>query len=91
METIIIILDFVLIAAAGWAIWAAKGLGGVVGKAFNFILGGMILLGLAHISETITFELLSWEIDLVELTHRLIVLSGFVLLTMGFQQIQKIK
>ena len=91
MELFIQILDYVLIGAAIWAIFVARGMGGLIGRAFGFMMWGMILLGIAHISETITFEMLKWDIDLVELVHRLIVLAGFVLLIMGFSQIPKIK
>jgi hypothetical protein len=91
VEQVIIILDFVLIAAALWAIFAVRGLGGLIGKAFTLMLGGMLLLGIAHISETLTFEVLGWAVDLVELTHRLIVLAGFVLLTLGFGKIRAVR
>lgn len=91
MELLIQILDYVLIAVAIWAIVVARGMGGLIGKAFGFMLWGMIFLGIAHISETITFEFLHWEIALVELVHRLVVLVGFILLIAGFSQIPRIK
>jgi len=91
METIIITLDFVIIIAAVWAIFASRGLGGTVGKAFGFMMWGMIFLGVAHIFETVTLEVLKWNIDVVELVHRLIVLLGVIFLTFGFNQIKKFK
>ena len=91
METAIIILDFILIGAAAWAIYAVKDLGGIVGQAFIYIMWGMIFLGLAHISETITFDMLGWHIVSVEIFHRAVVLIGFVFLVLGFRQVQQLK
>ena len=84
-------LDYVLIVVAIWAILVARGLGGLIGQAFAFMVWGMVFLGIAHISETVTFEYLKWDITVVELVHRLIVLVGFVLLILGFTRIPKIK
>ena len=91
MELSIKILDYTLIATAIWAIFAARGVEGLIGRAFGFMVWGMIFLGIAHVSETLVFEILHWDIALVELVHRLIVLLGFVLLIIGFSQIPKIK
>lgn len=91
MEQINILLDLILIAAAVWMIFVIKGTDGVVGKAFSLIAWGVILLGLAHVIETITFEVLHLHIALVELLHRLIVLAGFVVLILGFKKITAIR
>ena len=91
MEIVIITLDYILIGVAVWTIFAVRGLGGDVGKAFGLMMWGMIFLGLAHISETLTFELLKWDVTVVEFLHRLIVLTGFVFLTLGFNQTKRFK
>jgi len=90
-ESFNFVLDFILIAAAVWAIVVVRGTGGIVGKAFYSITWGMIFLGIAHISETITFRFLQWDVDTVEFAHRLIVLIGIAFLVLGFRQIQKIQ
>lgn len=82
-------LDFVLIASSIWMIGAVKSFGGILGKAFDIITWGAVILGLAHIIETITFEVLKWDTDLVEFVHRLIVLAGFILVTIGFKKLSK--
>ncbi|MDP3795127.1 MAG: hypothetical protein Q8R13_04355 [bacterium] len=91
MEQLNFILDFVIIAAAIWTIVAVKGLGGFVGKAFGTMTLGMVFLGIAHLLETVTFEMLAWPVDLVEFVHRLIVLAGVAFITLGFKQIQKVR
>ena len=84
MEQMNLVLDFILIAASIWMIVSIKNLGGMFGKSYVNIAWGSILLGLAHAIETVTFEMLQWDIVLVELIHRLIVLAGFVLIICGF-------
>jgi len=49
------------------------------------------VLGIAHIAETITFEVIKLEnVPLGELIHRGIVLLGFVLLVVGFKNLGKL-
>ena len=93
METINIVFDFVLVAAAVWMVIVVKnsGLGGVVGSALSSISAGAIVLGLAHLTETVTYELLQLDAAFVELTHRIIILVAFVLLIRGFQGLGKLK
>lgn len=91
METLIVSLDIVLVAVALWSILVARGIGGIMGGAFTWIVAGVVLLGIAHLVETITFEIMHWSTDAVELVHRLIVMLGFVFLTVGFLRIQSLK
>ena len=93
MGTINIIFDFVLIAAAVWMVIVVKnsGLGGVVGSALSSISMGAIVLGLAHVTETITFEVFQMDAVLVEFIHRTIILIAFILLIRGFQGLGKLK
>lgn len=93
MEQANVILDFVLIFVAIWMIFAARssGLGGVIGTTLTFITIGALVLGLAHLIETITVEQLGWDIVLVELVHRILILAGFVFLAIGFQGLGKMR
>jgi hypothetical protein len=86
MEILNLVLDFVLIIASVWMITVVKYFGGLFGKAFNLITWGAIILGMAHLLETITFQFFPQiETDQAEFLHRIIVLIGFVVVTVGFQ------
>jgi hypothetical protein len=92
MSAFNLVLDFVLIAAAVWMIVTVRGLGGVIGKGLNLITIGALILGMAHLISTglrafITFPDLTVE----SFIHRLIVLVGFIVLVVGFRQIETIK
>lgn len=93
MEVANIALDFVLFFCAIWMIVAVRGsgLGGVVGGSLTTISIGAIVLGIAHIAETITFEVIKLEnVPLGELIHRGIVLVGFILLVIGIKNLGKL-
>jgi hypothetical protein len=94
MEMVNVTFDFVLLAVAVWMVLVVgrSGLGGVIGNTLNFITIGAIVLGLAHLSETITFEVLHLEnVALGEFLHRIIVLAGFVCLVVGFQGLTRLR
>ena len=94
MEIANIVMDFVLLLCAVWMILTvrASGLGGVMGSALNTISFGAVILGIAHIAETITFEVIKLDdVPLGELIHRVIVLAGFVLLVMGFKSLGNLR
>jgi hypothetical protein len=85
-------LDFVLIAAAVWMVIVVRGLGGVIGKGLNWITVGTVVLGIAHLLDTLMRQFgLGWDAPTFSFAHRIIVLVGFVVLIVGFQQIQSIK
>ena len=91
MPTLNLILDFILIGASVWMFVVLKQLtlGGVMGVTMNLVAIGAIVLGLAHILETFTFQTLHLDADMVEFIHRLNVLLGFLLLTEGFRRLVK--
>lgn len=98
IEVINISLDLILIAASVWMIFVIRGLGGLVGKAFSLLAWGAILLGIAHITETVLFALGVFsgmgpeqEAAVIELIHRLQVLLGFIFLVFGFTRISTAK
>lgn len=84
------VMDFVLLLLAFWMVWAARGLGGVVGQSMNLVTAGAVILGLAHLSETILFEFFHIEAAFGEFIHRLVILLGFVFLTLGLNSATKI-
>ena len=91
MEVAIKVLDYVLVAASLWAVYSVRGLGGLIGQAFTLIMWGMIFLGVAHLSQTLTVAFLDWDALLVSLVHRGIVLAGFVFLIAGFAKLPRIR
>lgn len=84
-------LDFVLIAASIWMIFVVRGLGGVVGKTLTLIVAGAIVLGFAHLIATLGGRIFELDSGVNNFVHRLIVLVGFVLVVIGFQQIREMK
>ena len=91
METVIQTLDYVLVGVSIWAVFLVRGMGGLIGQAFTLIMWGMIFLGVAHLSQTLTVQFLSWDSSVVSLVHRLTVLFGFVFLIFGFSKLPRIK
>jgi hypothetical protein len=90
-----IALDVILVLAAIWMVVTVRGLGGIVGRSVNWISIGAVILGIAHLLSTIlklTTPLgIRENAPLESMIHRLIVLSGFVVLVLGFQQIRELK
>lgn len=85
------ILDIILILAAVWMIVIVRGLGGIIGRAMTFLTAGALVTGFAH--GIATFKLINLESIGVDSgsTHRIIVLVGFLLLVIGFQQLKELK
>lgn len=91
MATFNVILDFVLIAAAVWMVVAMRGLGGVIGRGLSLITIGAVILGIAHLLATLLASVVPWDGPTQSFAHRVIVLAGFLLLIIGFRQIETIK
>jgi hypothetical protein len=91
VNTVNVILDFVLVIAAIWMILAARGVGGIVGRTMNLIVIGAIVLGVAHLLATLGTQVLKIDGGTNNLIHRLIVLAGFVFMVFGFRQLGEIK
>ena len=89
-EIVTVSMDFILLAIAFWMVIAARGLGGVVGKSMGLITVGAVILGLAHLSETILFEYAHVPAEPGEVIHRVIILVGFVFLTLGLGAATKV-
>jgi hypothetical protein len=94
METINLGFDFVLIGVAFWMIMVVRqsGLGGVMGNTLSFITIGAVVLGMAHLIETLTFQVFKLQdVAFGEFLHRIIVLTGFVFLILGIQGLGKLR
>jgi hypothetical protein len=93
--TVNLILDVVLVLAAIWMVITVRGLGGIVGRSLNLVTIGAVILGMAHLLSTILKRttLLGESVNapLESMVHRLVVLVGFIVLAVGFQQIRELK
>lgn len=90
MENFNVLMDIILILAAVWMVKIAmRSIGGLVGSAISTMSIGIIILGFAHIIETMMFRYVPLSADIQEFIHRLIVLSAFILLGYGFTKIQE--
>ena len=93
--TVNLILDVVLVLAAIWMVITVRGLGGIVGRSLNLVTIGAVILGVAHLLSTVLKRttLLGESVNapLESMVHRLVVLVGFIVLAVGFQQIRELK
>lgn len=82
-------LDFILIGAGLWMAYTARDLKirGAMGVTIKQVAAGSIILGFAHLIETLMFHLLDLSADINELVHRVIILIGFVFITNGLRQL----
>lgn len=83
------ILDIALIIVGIAALHFGKIIGGTFGAKFKIVFFGFVLLVFAHALETILFSLRLISEDAGEALHRIMVLAGFVFITIGFYKIKK--
>ena len=81
-------MDFLLIAAAVWMAITVVNLrlGGALSSSVNRIVAGAMILGIAHVIETLSLQH-GMEEHLNELVHRVIILAGFLALILGIQSL----
>lgn len=79
-----LILDVLLVVAAMVAYLARPRLGGQMAKGLRILLVGVMILGFAHLIESVLFLLFSTDLWTNEILHRLLVGLGFVFIIMGF-------
>jgi hypothetical protein len=82
-------MDVLLLIVSFWMAYTAKkmNMGGAVGKTISLVVYGAVVLGLAHLAETILSGFFNVPGDVNEAIHRIIVLFGFVLLTFGLRSL----
>jgi hypothetical protein len=83
------LMDIVLLLVSFWMAFTARkmNMGGAVGKTISLVVYGAVVLGLAHLAETLISTLLGIPNEVNEMIHRVIVLIGFVLLTIGLRSL----
>jgi hypothetical protein len=89
METIAIVLDIFLVIAAIAAYLARPRIGGQLAKGLRTLMTGILVLGLAHLIETLFFTLVLVDRPLNEVIHRLLVAVGFIFVIVGFVRMRK--
>ena len=88
METISFILDVFLVIAAIIAYLMRPRIGGQLAKGLRILLIGILVLGFAHMIETILFIFFHVAAPLNEVIHRLLVATGFILVIIGFARMR---
>ena len=90
MNTIIaFVLDIILVIAAIAAYLARPRIGGQLAKGMRLLTTGLLVLGFAHLIETLFFTVLFVDRPLNEVVHRLLVVVGFIFVTVGFIRMRK--
>jgi len=90
MDTIIaFVLDIFLVIAAIAAYLARPRIGGQLAKGLQTLMIGIMVLGFAHLIETLLFTLFFVDRPLNEIIHRLLVAAGFIFVIIGFNRMRK--
>lgn len=91
MDAIVVGIDIALIMCGFLAAYYAKQVGGSIGhKSIQLMASGFLLLGIAHILETATLKFFpAFDLELVEISHRLLVLFATVLILIGYARLAK--
>jgi hypothetical protein len=89
LQIVSLILDILLVVAAVIAYLARPQIGGTLAKGLRILLVGVMILGLAHLIETILFAILQVGQDANEVIHRLLVGTGFVFVIWGFVKMRQ--
>ena len=89
MELVSFILDFFLVIAAVVAYLARPRIGGQLAKGLQTLLVGVVVLGLAHLVETVLFAMFNVDRQINEILHRLLISAGFVFVIWGFFTIRR--
>ena len=90
MDTIIAFtLDTILVIAAIAAYLARPRIGGQLAKGMRSLTTGLLVLGFAHLLETLFFVVLHVDAPLNEVIHRVLVAIGFGYVIVGFLRMRK--
>ena len=82
-------LDIFLVIAAFAAYLARPRIGGQLAKGMRSLTTGLLVLGFAHLLETLFFTVLLVDRPLNEVIHRVLVAIGFMFVIMGFLRMRK--
>ena len=88
MQTISFVLDILLVIAGITAYLTRPRIGGQLAKGLRLLLIGVLVLGFAHLIETLFFVLFNVAAPVNEVIHRLLVATGFVFVISGFARMR---
>jgi len=88
METLAILLDITLVIAGLAAYRASPRIGGELAKGLRLLTNGVLILGFAHLVESLNFVLFDTARPFNEVVHRLIVIVGFAFVIVGFNRMR---
>jgi len=89
METIAFVLDIFLVIAAVAAYLARPRIGGQLAKGLQTLTTGLLVLGLAHLIETLLFVAFNIDRPFNEVIHRLLVATAFIFVIVGFNRMRR--
>jgi hypothetical protein len=88
METLAILLDITLVIAGLAAYRASPKIGGELAKGLRLLTNGVLILGFAHLVESLLFVFFDTARPFNEVIHRLIVILGFAFVIAGFNRMR---
>lgn len=88
-NTIAFILDILLVVAAFAAFLSRPRIGGKLAEGMRSLTAGLLVLGFAHLIETLFFVFLIADRPVNEIFHRLLVALGFIFVIVGFVRMRK--
>jgi|APDOM4702015191_1054821.scaffolds.fasta_scaffold42163_1 hypothetical protein len=88
METLAILLDITLVIAGLAAYRASPKIGGELAKGLRLLTNGVLILGFAHLVESLMFVYFDTARPFNEVIHRLIVILGFTFVIVGFNRMR---
>lgn len=89
MENISFLLDILLVIAAVATYLSRPRIGGQLVKGLQILMIGIMILGFAHLIETLLFAVFLLATTLNEIIHRLLVAFGFLFVIFGLNRMRK--
>jgi DMSO/TMAO reductase YedYZ heme-binding membrane subunit len=77
-------LDILLVIGALVAYLTRPRIGGQLARGLRILLVGVMILGLAHLIETLLFAVVQVDLVTNEIIHRVLIGIGFVFVILGF-------
>ena len=78
-----------MIIAAIIAYLSRPRIGGELAKGLQILMTGIMILGFAHLVETLLFLEFSVDTSFNEIVHRLLVSGGFIFVIVGFNRMRR--
>lgn len=90
MDLITLSFDILIALLSLWVLVKLTGYGGPIGQALNMIGYGIITVGVSQFIETLGLYFMSGDMsttEIVHFAHRLVLLSGMLLVFFGFRKL----